>query len=83
MDDVLVNGDHVGQVMTDGNGQVSFIISTINSPVGVYTVTATVNSNASGSDSFTLETSAPLRALEGTAPIFNVQTLIFMPLIFR
>lgn len=81
--DILVNGELVGQVMTNGSGQVSFIISTVHSPVGVYTVTASVNANASGSDSFTLETGAPLRGREGNAPIFNVQNLIYMPLMFK
>lgn len=83
MADILVNGEFVGQVMTDGNGAVSFIISTLNTPVGVYTVTASVDANASGSDSFTLEAGAPLREREGSAPIFNVQNLIYIPLMFR
>ncbi len=80
---IYVNGDEVGRQMTDGLGQLNFNLGTNQAPVGSYTVTAVVNSNASGTDSFVLAANAPLRKLEGPGPIFTVVELIYLPIMVK
>lgn len=80
---ILRNGEAIGSMMTNGNGQLAFNLSTNQAAAGVYTITAAVGANAAGSDSFTLANNAPLRPLEGDGPIFSLVELIYLPLIIR
>lgn len=80
---IMVDGEEVGEVMTDANGQLEFNIGTAQAPLGAYAVTAMVDGNASASDSFTLTTNAPLHPLEGDGPLFFAVPVIYLPLIYR
>lgn len=80
---ILIDGEAVGQVMTDGNGQLEFNISTAHAPLGAYTVTAMVDSNSSASDSFTLTSTGPVHPPEGNGPTFAVVNLIYLPMIVK
>ena len=80
---ILVNGDHLGQVLIDGDGNVSFIINTDGVEPGQYTITVDAGANASASQSFTLDNNAPLRDLEGNGPIFNLLRQIYLPVIVK
>jgi hypothetical protein len=80
---ILIDGEEVGEVMTDANGQLGFNIGTNQAQPGAYTVTAMVDSNSSASDSFTLTSNAPLRVLEGDGPIFAVVPVLYLPLLYR
>jgi hypothetical protein len=78
---ISVNGNEVGEVDTDGNGGLSFIIATANSNPGSYTVTATVDVNASAAANFTLVIDGTFRPLEGTGPIFSLEEVNYFPAI--
>ena len=67
---VTINNVALGTVPTDGNGDLSFILSTANADEGGYVVTASVNPTASAR--FTLDADEPVRPLEGESPIFEV-----------
>jgi hypothetical protein len=76
---ISVNGNEVGQVETDGNGGLSFIIATSNSNPGLYTVTAAVDINASAAANFTLVIDGQHRPLEGNGPIFSLIEVNYIP----
>jgi hypothetical protein len=76
---ISVNGDEIGEVQTDGNGDLSFIIATANSAPGSYTVTAVVDVNASAAANFTLVTNGTFWPLEGTGPIFSLEEVNYFP----
>ncbi|MFZ0546332.1 MAG: hypothetical protein WAM60_12885 [Candidatus Promineifilaceae bacterium] len=78
---ISVNGNEVGTVETDGSGDLSFIISTAHSDPGSYTVTATVDVNASAAANFTLSNNDPHRPLEGTGPIFSLLEVQYLPVV--
>lgn len=80
---IMVDGEEVGHVMSNGNGQLAFNISTAQAPLGPYTVTALVDSNSSASASFTLVSTAPLHPLQGDGPVFNAIPVVYLPLITR
>jgi len=76
---ISVNGEEIGMVDTDANGNLSFIIATANSNPGSYTVTAMVDVNASAAANFTLVINGQFRPLEGTGPIFSLQEVNYLP----
>ena len=81
--DVMVNGDSLGTVESDGGGNFSFILSTTNSDPGSYTISAVVDINASAAANIALATNAPLRPLEGDGPIFSLTPTLFFPVIIE
>ncbi|MCI0394029.1 MAG: hypothetical protein L0332_23205 [Chloroflexi bacterium] len=80
---ITVNGDFLGTVTTDSNGNLAFNVNTNNAPPGNYAVTATVNANATATATFELQNGAPLRQLEGEGPIFYVVPTLYLPAIRR
>lgn len=76
---ISVNGEEVGQVETDSNGDLSFIIATAHSDPGSYTVTAAVDVNASAAANFTLDLNAPHQPVDGTGPIFTLIEVNYLP----
>lgn len=78
---ISVNGEDIGTVDTDSNGDLSFIIATANSNAGSYTVTATVDVNASAAAVFTLVINGTFRPLEGTGPLFSLEQVNYFPAI--
>ena len=78
---ITVNGNEVGSVGTDINGDLSFIIATANSIPGSYTVSATVDVNASAAANFVLSNNAPFRPQEGDGPIVALTPTIYFPVI--
>lgn len=76
---ISVNGNEIGQVDTDANGELSFIIATANSNPGSYTVTATVDVNASAATNFTLIINGQFQPSTGNAPIFSLQEVNYFP----
>ena len=84
---VTINSVALGTVPTDGNGDLSFILSTANTDEGAYVVTASVNPTASAR--FILDADDPVRPQEGEGPIFEVPAgvafteFVFLPIIMR
>jgi hypothetical protein len=67
---VLVNGTVVGSLPVDGSGNLAFRLSTDQADAGFYVVVTTLHPGASVA--FVLNAAAPLRAQEGSGPIFAV-----------
>jgi hypothetical protein len=78
---ITVNGSEVGSVGTDVNGNLSFIIATANSNPGSYTVSATVDVNASAASNFVLNNNAPFRPQEGEGPVVALTPTIYFPVV--
>jgi hypothetical protein len=76
---VTINGVVAGTVETDATGAMTFLVHTINAPLGMYTVTAAVDANATASASFELIDGAPLWPAEGTGPMFFIVPTLFLP----
>jgi hypothetical protein len=76
---ISVNGSEIGEVETDGNGDLSFIIATANSDPGSYTVTAAVDVNASAAANFTLVINGQFQPSPGNAPIFSLEEVNYFP----
>lgn len=76
---ITVNGLQVGTVDTDGSGNLSFIISTAHSNPGSYTVSATVDANASAAANFTLVIDGTFRPIEGDGPVFALIEVNYLP----
>jgi len=67
---VTVNGQMLGTVPTDANGDLIFLLNTDQADSGHYVVTATVN--PSSSVTFILDPSKALRPQEGQGTVFSV-----------
>lgn len=78
---VSINGSEAGEVTTDSNGNLSFIVATANSIPGSYTVSATVDVNASAADNFVLDNNAPFRPKEGDGPVISLTPTIYFPVV--
>ena len=78
-----INGNNIGQVETDNGGNLTFILYTGGVDPGIYSVTATVNSNASATAVIELLPNAPLRLQEGSGPIFAVSPIYYAPIISK
>ena len=84
---VTINSVALGTVPTDGNGDLTFILSTANADEGAYIVTASVNPTASAR--FILDADESVRPQEGVGPIFDVPAGIafteffFLPIVMR
>jgi hypothetical protein len=76
---ISVNGSEIGEVETDSNGDLSFIIATANSDPGSYTVTAAVDVNASAAANFTLIINGQFQPSPGNAPIFSLEEVNYFP----
>lgn len=78
---VTVNGIEVGTVETDNSGNLSFIISTAHSNPGSYTVSATVDANASAAANFTLVINGTFQPIEGDGPVFTLIEANYLPVV--
>ncbi len=76
---ISVNGEDIGNVQTDGHGDLSFTIATANSDPGSYTVMAVVDVNASAASNFTLVINGDHQPVEGTGPIFSLEQVNYFP----
>jgi hypothetical protein len=80
---ITVNGQMLGTIPTDTNGDLIFLLNTDQADPGHYIVAATVN--PSSSVRFVLEPSKPLRPQEGQGMIFNVPSglvfHVYLPLV--
>jgi len=80
---VTVNGQMLGTVPADTNGDLIFLLNTDQADPGLYIATATVN--PSSSVRFILDPSKPLRPQEGQGTIFNVPSglvfRVYLPLV--
>lgn len=76
---VAINGDNMGTVNTGPAGQFVFDINTTNAPVAVYSISATVNANASATSGFELLNDAPLRGDSGGDTTFYVVYALYLP----
>ena len=87
---VFVNGQTLGTIPTDSNGNFDFWLSTSNADEGAYFVTASIDSvNASATTSFTLDINEPVHSQEGSGTTFDVPAgiaftkFVFLPVILR
>ncbi|MBE7531551.1 MAG: hypothetical protein HND44_24100 [Chloroflexi bacterium] len=84
---ITVNNHVLGNIVTDGNGDLSFLLSTDNSDEGMYFVTVSVNPQAT--THFSVDLDAPVRPQAGNGPVFAVPEGIaltefsFLPVLHR
>jgi hypothetical protein len=83
---VSVNGSALGNLSTSSSGTITFTLTTTNAEEGIYNVSLSLNPSLSAR--FTLDSSAPLRPLEGNYTAFDVPAgiathEIFLPLVER
>jgi len=84
---ITVNGQELGNVPTNTNGEFVFLFSTTNADEGAYFVTANVNPSAT--TRFTLDSNEPVRPQDGTGTVFEVPAgiafteTIYLPLVLR
>jgi hypothetical protein len=71
----------LGTVMTDANGGLVFLLNTEGADVGVYLISATVDANATATDTIELIASDPLRPAEGIGPIIYLGNVIYLPVV--
>ncbi|MDX1435313.1 MAG: hypothetical protein R3335_00785 [Anaerolineales bacterium] len=83
---VYVNGEAVGTVMTDGNGDATFLLNTAGSIPGQYNVTMEVDINASATQSIELIAGDPtVTPPPGfpPEPSFSIGNPIYLPVIAK
>ena len=73
---ITVNGQSLGTVQVDNNGDIFFLITTANADEGAYFVTASVNPSAT--EQFVLDANEPVRPQAGTGDTFDVPAGIAM-----
>ena len=82
---ITVNGQVMGVVPTDADGDLLFLLNTAQADLGPYIVTASVNPGSAAR--FVLDASKPLRQQAGQGPIFDVPgglvRHVHLPLILR
>lgn len=76
---IAINGEDVGTVNTGPAGQFTFDVNTSGAPIAIYSVSATVNANASATSGFELLNDAPLYGDGGGGPTFYVVYLLYLP----
>ncbi|MEW5986371.1 MAG: hypothetical protein AB1791_07035 [Chloroflexota bacterium] len=79
---VAIDGETLGTVVTDSDGYVVFILDTGGALPATYTVSATVDANATASAVIALSPGAPFRPLEGEGPIFSLGARLYLPVVF-
>lgn len=78
---VTINGNYIGQVPTDGDGNFSFVLNTTQAEDGLYNITASVNPSAS--TSIWIDPSEPYRSKEGEYTEFVVPNgIVFDKIIY-
>jgi hypothetical protein len=83
---ILANGVALGDVQTDGNGNLVFVIDTTGAALGYYTVVASPAPNVS--TRFTLVQNGPQWPQDVTAPVLQLpadiaQQVVFLPVVMR
>jgi len=80
---VYVNGDQVGNVMTDASGMAAFKLNTTGAAVGQYNVTLEVDINASATESIELKVGEQVVTPPPgfTGPAFSMQNRIYQPVV--
>lgn len=84
---ISVNGTSLGNITTNLDGSLTFILSTDNADEGSYFVTTTVNPSAT--TSFFIDFNEPIRPQEGSASIFDVPAgiafteTVFLPVVLQ
>jgi hypothetical protein len=73
----------LGTVMTDGNGQFTFLLNTEGADVGIYLISATVDANATATDTIELIATEPLRPAEASGPIMYLGGVIYLPVVIN
>jgi hypothetical protein len=73
----------LGMIMTDENGRFTFLLNTEGADVGIYLVSATVDANATATDTIELIDTAPLRPAEAIAPILYLGGVVYLPVVIN
>lgn len=73
----------LGTVMTDANGSFTFLLNTEGAEVGVYLISATVDANATATDTIELIDTAPLRPAEDLGPIMYLGGVVYLPIVIN
>ncbi len=81
---IYVNGQARGTIITSAAGTADFLVNTYGAPIGRYDVTLEASINASATNGFDLDDSAPLQtAPPSSAPVVFVKSTLFLPAILQ
>lgn len=78
---IAIDGEDIGTVNTGPAGQFIFDVNTTGAAIAIYSVSATVNANASATSGFELQAEAPLRGDSGGGTTFYVAYILYLPAI--